>query len=109
MSINQEEEEDSVNFERSAKWPSMSTTIQQARVRIDRPAYTNTRFESEFRIVDDESNNLKNRYVCQKRFKQIALMLNPLRLLNLFTILDVLANYKCKLYLVYDIMSGVTG
>lgn len=91
----------------------------RARVRVDRPAYTNRRFEDEFRVIEqedthdglatDQRNPSPKRSTCCRRFETVVSVFNPIRIFRLFTIFEVFANYKCRLYLASDIMSGITG
>ena len=77
-----------------------------SRIRINRPVYSKKRFEDEFRINNQPS--LTKKTLCNKA-NEFARLINPIRLLNLFTIIDLFATYKVKLYLLSDIISGVTG
>lgn len=76
------------------------------RIRINRPIYSKKRFEDEFRINNQQTPTKKT--LCN-RANEFACLINPIRLLNLFTIIDLFATYKVKLYLLSDIISGVTG
>lgn len=69
---------------------------------IKRPVYTRAKFENEFAVKE-----VIRKKSATKKVKSFAkTYLNPL---GLFTIVNLLAEYNFKLYLVPDILSGLTG
>lgn len=76
----------------------------QARVVVNRPAYSVASFEKDFAISSCDKAQKKEPK--SKRLKSILAKLNPIRL---FSIVFVFAEYNFKDYLIPDILSGITG
>ena len=71
-------------------------------INIQRPAYKQNDFDSEYKLKIDDNNKKKS------LFKLIKNNFNPRHLLNIFTILNLITEYNFKKDLIPDLFSGFT-
>lgn len=77
-------------------------------VAVHRPIYSRKQFEIDFSIdsnVPKQNCSLK----LVSRLKKLAQQYHPKNLLGLFTIFNLISEYRLKEYLANDIVSGLTG
>ena len=75
-------------------------------LKINRPVYNIEKFENEFSSNYKKSSNKKENLA--KKLKKSALNLHPKNILGIFTIFNLVSEYKFKEYLIPDIISGLT-
>jgi MFS superfamily sulfate permease-like transporter len=85
--------------------------LENKYVNTIRPLLSQTKFEQEFLINNNNNSNNNKPNIVKKSKKNILVLLkslNPIRLLNVFTIFNLIAEYNIKQDLVADILSGIT-
>lgn len=92
------------NYEPQAS-DGQELTKPPEQVLIKRPVYSLASFEREF-LVDEQTNGAKQKSIGKTIKSFVRKYFN---VLGIFTIVNLFAEYKCKEYLLPDILSGLTG
>lgn len=73
---------------------------------IDRPIFSQKQFENEYSL-SQSNNESKNQF--KKHVKKFFYQYHPKHIINLFTFLNLISEYRFKNYLIGDVISGLTG
>jgi hypothetical protein len=77
-------------------------------IQIDRPIYTNHLLENEFSINSPINSQPSSAFFSIGTIKKVISIFNPINILKLFTIINMISEYNFKKYLISDIVSGFT-
>ena len=76
--------------------------IDNKYINVNRQAYNQKQFDNEFYLKDPKKENKTLNYTRLKK------SLDPRRILNIFTILNLIAEYNIRQDLIPDLLSGIT-
>ena len=95
------------------KAEDLEGSSQESTIRVRRSVYKQKSFDDEFQLgkskaSDEEEDASKLKETCSSLSREALGYLNPMNIVNLFTVFNLIASYDFKKTLVADLLSGLT-